>query len=187
MRQVIQRTEKEKKKGKNGFGIRAFQSRLRWQSHFIQKFEMECDMEFKSINKGYHKIIKTLNYKYIDAWEKGKTGIPLVDASMRCLVQTGYLNFRMRALVVSFFVHHLWRLLTEDVLFWNSTPHHGQEYDISSHGGTVLPWRDCGSFHVPLHPAQTRTASGMSGGREAFFSFYRDAITAVDFRSGHRR
>ena len=109
MRQVIQRTEKEKKKGKNGFGIRAFQSRLRWQSHFIQKFEMECDMEFKSINKGYHKIIKTLNYKYIDAWEKGKTGIPLVDASMRCLVQTGYLNFRMRALVVSFFVHHLWQ------------------------------------------------------------------------------
>ena len=70
---------------------------------------MECDMEFKSINKGYHKIIKTLNYKYIDAWEKGKTGIPLVDASMRCLVQTGYLNFRMRALVVSFFVHHLWQ------------------------------------------------------------------------------
>ena len=109
MRQVIQRTEKEKKKGKTGFGIRAFESRLRWQSHFIQKFEMECDMEFKSINKGYHKIIKTLNYKYIDAWEKGKTGIPLVDASMRCLVQTGYLNFRMRALVVSFFVHHLWQ------------------------------------------------------------------------------
>ena len=109
MRQVIQRTEKEKKKGKIGFGIRAFESRLRWQSHFIQKFEMECDMEFKSINKGYHKIIKTLNYKYIDAWEKGKTGIPLVDASMRCLVQTGYLNFRMRALVVSFFVHHLWQ------------------------------------------------------------------------------
>ena len=28
---------------------------------------------------------------------------------MRCLVQTGYLNFRMRALVVSFFVHHLWQ------------------------------------------------------------------------------
>ena len=102
MRQVIQRTEKEKNKGKTGFGIRAFESRLRWQSHFIQKFEMECSMEFESVNKGYHEIIKPLNYKYIDAWEKGKTGIPLVDASMRCLVQTGYLNFRMRALVVSF-------------------------------------------------------------------------------------
>ena len=30
--------EKEKKSGKKGFGIRAFESRLRWQSHFIQKF-----------------------------------------------------------------------------------------------------------------------------------------------------
>jgi deoxyribodipyrimidine photo-lyase len=28
---------------------------------------------------------------------------------MRCLVQTGYLNFRMRAMVVSFFVYNLWQ------------------------------------------------------------------------------
>ena len=46
MRQVLQRTEEEKEMGKTGFGIRAFESRLRWQSHFIQKFEMECRMEF---------------------------------------------------------------------------------------------------------------------------------------------
>ena len=42
-------------------------------------------------------------------WEAGKTGVPMVDAAMRCLVATGYLNFRMRALVVSFFVHQLWQ------------------------------------------------------------------------------
>ena len=79
-------------------------------NHILFKsLRWNVDMEFESVNKGYHEIIKTLNYKYIDAWEKGKTGIPLVDASMRCLVQTGYLNFRMRALVVSFFVHHLWQ------------------------------------------------------------------------------
>ena len=109
MRQVLQRTESEKENGKKGFGIRAFESRLRWQSHFIQKFEMECSMEFRSINKGYHRLKKPLNLKYIQAWEKGQTGIPLVDAAMRCLVATGYLNFRMRALVVSFFVHQLWQ------------------------------------------------------------------------------
>ena len=42
------------------------------------------------------------------AWKNGQTGYPLVDASMRCVKETGYLNFRMRAMVVSFLTHHLW-------------------------------------------------------------------------------
>ncbi|MEL0301789.1 MAG: FAD-binding domain-containing protein, partial [Flavobacteriaceae bacterium] len=109
MRQVLQRTETEKEAGKKGFGIRAFESRLRWQAHFIQKFEMECRMEFESINRGYHLLKKPLNPDHIRAWEEGKTGVPMVDAAMRCLVATGYLNFRMRALVVSIFVHQLWQ------------------------------------------------------------------------------
>ena len=109
MRQVLQRTEAEKAKGKKGFGIRAFESRLRWQAHFIQKFEMECRMEYESINRGYHELKKPVVANYIKAWEEGKTGVPMVDAAMRCLVATGYLNFRMRALVVSFFVHQLWQ------------------------------------------------------------------------------
>ncbi len=109
MRQVLQRTEYEAKKGNRSFALKAFGSRLRWQSHFIQKFEMECSMEFKSINKGYLKLNKPINKKYIKAWESGQTGVPLVDASMRCLAETGYLNFRMRSMVVSFFTHHLWQ------------------------------------------------------------------------------
>jgi len=109
MRTVLERTESEKLKGKKGFGIRAFESRLRWQSHFIQKFEMECSMEFKSINKGFQRLLKPINPVFIKAWEEGRTGVPMVDAAMRCLVATGYLNFRMRAMVVSFFVHQLWQ------------------------------------------------------------------------------
>jgi deoxyribodipyrimidine photo-lyase len=35
--------------------------------------------------------------------------VPIVDACMRCLVATGYINFRMRAMVVSFFVFNLWQ------------------------------------------------------------------------------
>ena len=66
-------------------------------------------MEFKSINRGYHRLKKPINKTLIGAWEFGKTGVPMVDAAMRCLVATGYLNFRMRALVVSFFVHQLWQ------------------------------------------------------------------------------
>jgi deoxyribodipyrimidine photo-lyase len=89
--------------------LNAFTSRLRWQAHFIQKFEMEHTMEFQSINKGYHDLKKPINLQFQEAWKNGQTGFPLVDACMRCLKETGYLNFRMRALVVSFFTQHLWQ------------------------------------------------------------------------------
>jgi deoxyribodipyrimidine photo-lyase len=89
--------------------IDAFTSRLRWQSHFIQKFEMEHTMEKESINKGFQKLKKEVSENYQLAWKTGKTGFPLIDAAMRCLNETGYLNFRMRALVVSFFTHNLWQ------------------------------------------------------------------------------
>ena len=94
---------------KNSRHLNAFLSRLRWQAHFIQKFEMEFEMEFVSINKGYRKLVKKVSKAYQKAWQEGLTGFPLVDACMRCLNETGYLNFRMRAMVVSFYTHHLWQ------------------------------------------------------------------------------
>jgi len=82
MRQVLQRTEEEKESGKRSKALSSFESRLRWQSHFIQKFEMECSMEFFSINKGYHTLLKEKRADYLKAWETGQTGVPMVDAAI---------------------------------------------------------------------------------------------------------
>ena len=109
VRYVWQRAKQAKAQGASGFQLNAFTSRLRWQAHFIQKFEMETRMEFESVNTGFRQLKKEVNTDYINAWKTGTTGFPLVDASMRCVVETGYLNFRMRAMVVSFFTHHLWQ------------------------------------------------------------------------------
>ena len=87
--------------------IRAFMSRLIWRSHFIQKFEDEPRMEFENINRGYDKLIKKTNEKKMKAFFEAKTGIPIIDASVLCLKTTGYVNFRTRAMLVSFFVHNL--------------------------------------------------------------------------------
>lgn len=93
----------------------ALSSRLHWHCHFIQKFESECEMEFRPVNRGYqsfpYRDDETVE-RDLAAWQQGKTGFPLVDACMRCLQQTGYINFRMRAMLVSFLSHHLlidWR------------------------------------------------------------------------------
>lgn len=109
VREVCKKVNQAKQVSPNKKQLESFMSRLRWQSHFIQKFEMEHTMEAASINKGYRQLKKDRSKVYKEAWENGQTGYPLVDACMRCLKETGYLNFRMRALVVSFFTHNLWQ------------------------------------------------------------------------------
>jgi deoxyribodipyrimidine photo-lyase len=109
MRMVYQYTLQHYKAAKNKRALSNFISRLHWHCHFIQKFENECRMEFENINRAYDTLIKPKNEDYILAWQTGKTGVPIVDACMRCLIATGYINFRMRAMVVSFFVFNLWQ------------------------------------------------------------------------------
>lgn len=84
-------------------------TRLKWHCHFIQKFEVDCSYEYKCINNGFELLEHPVNEKYIEAWKTGTTGYPLVDACMKCLIQTGWINFRMRAMLVSFFCHHLYQ------------------------------------------------------------------------------
>jgi deoxyribodipyrimidine photo-lyase len=90
----------------------SFRERLRWHCHFIQKFEQECRYEYENINRGFDSLQWNNDEQAIAAWKEGKTGFPMVDANMRCLQQTGWINFRMRAMLVSFLCHHLgadWR------------------------------------------------------------------------------
>ncbi len=107
MREVVQAAEEKQTNSKKS--LSQFKSRLRWQAHFIQKFEMEDRIEFQNFNAAFNVLHKPKSEKHIKAWEEGKTGFPLVDASMRCLIETGFVNFRMRALLVSFFTHILWQ------------------------------------------------------------------------------
>lgn len=87
-------------------------TRLKWHCHFIQKFEVECEYEHTCINRGYELLPHESDLNKLNAWKDGKTGFPLIDACMRCLKATGWINFRMRAMLVSFLCHHLdqdWR------------------------------------------------------------------------------
>lgn len=84
-------------------------TRLRWHCHFIQKFEQETEYETLCVNRGYETLEHTKNEAHITAWKTGNTGYPMVDACMRCLHQTGWINFRMRAMLVSFFCHQLYQ------------------------------------------------------------------------------
>lgn len=109
LRMVYQYTIQHYENSANKRALKNFISRLHWHCHFIQKFEDESTMEFEHINKAYDQLNKPKNDLFIQAWQEGNTGVPIVDACMRCVTTTGYINFRMRALVVSFFVFNLWQ------------------------------------------------------------------------------
>jgi deoxyribodipyrimidine photo-lyase len=109
MRMVYRYTMQHYESSLNKRALSNFISRLHWHCHFIQKFESECRMEFENVNRAFDQLVKPRNDIFIRAWQEGKTGVPIIDACMRCVVQTGYLNFRMRAMVVSFFVFNLWQ------------------------------------------------------------------------------
>ncbi len=117
MRQVWQATRTAIERTGDRYNLGAFSSRLFWHCHFIQKFETECRMEFENLNRGFDTIRTAVNDEWVQAWCKGQTGVPLVDACMRCVMATGYLNFRMRSMLVSFLTHHLWQP-------WQAGVHH---------------------------------------------------------------
>jgi deoxyribodipyrimidine photo-lyase len=91
--------------------LTAFLSRLHWRSHFIQKLEAEPMLEKRDLCPAYQHLRRQpgdWNESYYLAWATGTTGFPFVDACMRCLGQHGWLNFRMRAMIVSFATYNLW-------------------------------------------------------------------------------
>jgi deoxyribodipyrimidine photo-lyase len=89
--------------------LSSFKSRLSWHCHFMQKMEDEPSIEFRNFNRAYDGLREgEFNEQHFDAWCNGQTGYPMVDACMRALRQTGWINFRMRAMLVSFASYHLW-------------------------------------------------------------------------------
>lgn len=108
-RQVYQYYQTKTSKSPQKTSLQAFCSRLQGRCYSIQKFEIEARYEFENLNKEYAMLEQPVVLAYLEAWKKGKTGFPIIDASMRCVIETGYLNSRLRAVLVSFLTHALWQ------------------------------------------------------------------------------
>ena len=92
---------------KNDINSKMFKSRLAWHCHFIQKLESEPELEFKEFHS-FFKNLRIKNDRFLKLWSEGNTGYPFLDACMRSLNHNGWLNFRMRAMLMSFASYNLW-------------------------------------------------------------------------------
>ena len=123
--------------------LRSFSGRLRWHCHFMQKLEDQPSIEFDNFARVCDGLRENdFDATRYDAWCAGQTGYPMVDACMRSLTATGWLNFRMRAMLVSFASYHLW-------LHWRPT-------------GIFLA-RQFLDFEAGIHWSQMQMQSGTTG------------------------
>ena len=105
LKRVYQEVQKTKIKQRE-----FFISRLFWNQHFTQKIVKNPQINKEPSNKIFKEFYDEIyepNEEIFEKWKSGQTGYPLVDASMRALNKTGFLNFRMRAMVASFLTYIL--------------------------------------------------------------------------------
>jgi len=111
LREVVQATaarQVERPGGRWGGSLRSFQSRLAWRDHFIQKLEDQPSIEIRDLHPTAILRPRDSDAARLQAWAAGETGLPFLDACQRYLRATGWLNFRMRAMVTSVASYHLW-------------------------------------------------------------------------------
>ena len=114
MRELVQQTRSHIAKlppqaTRHRAGLTAFISRLYWHCHFIQKLESEPAIEWRNMHRGYDNLREQdFNLEHFEALKEARTGWPMVDACVMMLKETGWLNFRMRAMLVSVAAYPLW-------------------------------------------------------------------------------
>ena len=142
--QVAARTRAERR-GEPGWAasLKSFDARLAWRDHFMQKLEDAPDLEARCLHRTTERLRpRAPDRELLAAWEGAETGIPFVDACLRYLAATGWLNFRMRAMLVSVASHHLW-------LDWRATgPHLARRFT---------------DYEPGIHWSQMQMQSGTTG------------------------
>ena len=89
-----------------------FLNELIWREFYKMILWHFPRVESNSFKPAYDRIVWRNNEEEFDAWCRGMTGCPMVDAGMRELNETGFMHNRLRMITASFLVKHLlidWR------------------------------------------------------------------------------
>jgi deoxyribodipyrimidine photo-lyase len=96
-----------------GRNVEKFLSEIGWREFSYHLLFHHPDLATKNFNPAFDAFPWAPHpASHLHAWQKGRTGYPLVDAGMRQLWQTGWMHNRVRMIVGSFLVKHLridWR------------------------------------------------------------------------------
>lgn len=98
----------------------AFLRELAWREFSYYLLYYYPDLAKKNLKNNFDNFPWVKNKRHLQAWQKGQTGFPLIDAGMRELWQTGFMHNRVRMVVASFLIKNLlidWR--EGEAWFWD--------------------------------------------------------------------
>ncbi|CAL8358782.1 unnamed protein product [Lota lota] len=84
-----------------------FQRKLAWRDLAYWQLTLFPDLPWESLRPAYKALRWSIDGDHLKAWQRGRTGYPLVDAAMRQLWLTGWTNNYMRHVVASFLIAYL--------------------------------------------------------------------------------
>lgn len=144
--------------------IDALVARIHWRDHFTQKLEREPAIEHRSPHALFEaaRAPTAPDDPRLRAWAAGQTGWPFVDACIRSLAATGWINFRARAMLQSIASHHLgldWRasgaVLARLFVDYEPGIHWPQVHMQSGHTGINVP-----RMYNPLKQSRDQDPAG---------------------------
>lgn len=97
---------------KRSVGAETWLNELIWREFYIQILYHFPHVSKRSFNTSFAKIAWRNDESEFLAWKEGRTGMPIVDAAMRQLKETGWMHNRARMITASYLVKDLlidWR------------------------------------------------------------------------------
>lgn len=91
----------------SGRGLDVYHRELLWREFAYHVLYHFPDTPQKPLQMRFEAFPWRHDERLLEAWQRGQTGYPMVDAGMRQLWQTGWMHNRVRMIVASFLVKHL--------------------------------------------------------------------------------
>jgi len=127
-------------------GHEPFQRELAWREFSIQLLFHNPKLATIPIQEKFNDFPWVKDKKHLDAWQRGMTGFPIVDAGMRQLWQTGWMHNRVRMIVGSFLVKHLLQPWVDgEKWFWDTLV----DADLANNAASWQWIAGCGADAAP--------------------------------------
>lgn len=119
-RQILAAVKRRTAVGAKG-GADKFLAEIGWRDFSWNLLDQEPDLATRPLDRRFEHFPWRDDVDGLEAWRRGRTGVPIVDAAMRGLWHTGFMHNRLRMVVASFLVKHLlvdWR--EGEAWFWDT-------------------------------------------------------------------
>jgi deoxyribodipyrimidine photo-lyase len=131
----------------HGDGAQTFLKEIGWREFCAQLLFHNYDLPTKPLDTRFANFPWRRSDKDFDAWTRGETGIPIVDAGMRQLWQTGWMHNRVRMIAASLLIKHLgidWR--RGEKWFWDTLV----DADLANNAANWQWVAGCGADAAPF-------------------------------------